>query len=207
MTLIIFGIPFLLCLLVSMRAGRAGVQCRAIFKFYAGMMGAALLIEKFWTLLLEDRFEKPPYLFVMLLLVSGALIFMDAKRLAQEPLEIETKKSHLILSAMSVEGLIFALFSALLLFGGVWAKHCWEGGVQRAGQYIRGGGTVIFFHGFIALLLPLAVFVFAVRCFLKRKHLFREQVKAFVNPSPKKLHPALALLILILFFCLVEFLL
>ncbi len=207
MILIIFGIPFLLCLLVSMTAARAGVWCRALFKFYAGMLGAALLVERFWTLLLGDRFEKPAYLFVMLLFVCGTLIFVDARRLAQEPVDVETKRSHLILSALSVEGLIFALFSALLLFGGTWARLCWEAGAQRSGQYIRGGGTVIFFHGFIAVLLPLAVLVSAVGCFLKRKHLFREQVKALVNPSPKKLHPALALLILILFFCLVEFLL
>lgn len=201
MKLLLFLTPFLICLLVSALHGRWGVRCQACFMIYAGLLGGAVGLERLYSFLNGSPPVPSVPILPISLVIVGIMMFLFARSILRVPSKTDIMEGPFLalVSAMSIGGLIIALFT-MFWFGGILlVRGICEMGIEASNRYSRGGGTVVCFYGFLAIVFLLAQIGGMIYCFGRRHYLTERMARRLVDPTPKRPHPLLTLLILLLF--------
>ena len=209
MKLLLFLTPFLICLLVSTLHGRWGVRCQACFMIYAGLLGGAVGLERLYLLLNGSPPVPSVPIFPISLVIVGIVMFLFARGILRVPgrMDIIEGPFLALVSAMSIGGLIIALF-IMFWFGGILlARGIWEMGIEASNRYSRGGGIVVCFYGFLAIVFLLAQIGGMIYCLRRRHYLTERMARRLVDPAPKRPHPVWTLLGLFLFCGLLDIIL
>lgn len=204
--MILLFTSFLLCLLVSTLNGKWGVRCQVFFTIHAGLVFGQRGVERLHNVLNESQHSIFGPNSSMSFILAGILMLVVATTIVRTPIEQDAKLKRPLhfVAATSITGLIIGLIGFFWLFGIPLALRIWRAGSLVAARYSQGGGSVAGFYHFLGLIVLLGILIPAILCSFKRRRLALLLAHRLIEPSPRKLHPGWAVLIILLICGLIE---